>query len=119
MRPFPAIALCVTVAACGGSPEKKAAETATPAPPPAVVQVTMRHNRFHPARIALQVGQTVRWTNDDTVVHTVASGSLHLSSEGIAGGHIYTYRARRPGRFAYYCTIHAGQTGVLVITKPG
>jgi plastocyanin len=118
MRPLLAIALCLMLAACGSPPRKKAAATATPTRPPAFVQVTMRHNHFVPARITLQVGQTVRWTNHDTVAHTVASQSLQLSSEGIAGGQTYTYRARRPGRFAYYCTIHAGQTGVLVITKP-
>jgi plastocyanin len=118
MRPLLTVVLCLAVTACGSSAEKNAAATATPSRQPAVVQVSMRHNRFSPERITLRVGQTVRWTNHDTVAHTVASQSLRLASEGIEGGQAYTYRARRPGRFPYYCTIHAGQTGVLVITRP-
>jgi plastocyanin len=98
----------VLAAGCGG--DHKA-----PKPAAAVVQVAMRNIKFVPARVTVKVGQTVRWTNHDTVAHTVASAKLKLASEGIADGQSYEYRAARPGRFAYYCTIHAGQTGVLVV----
>ena len=75
----------------------------------------MRNIKFVPARITVKVGQTVRWTNHDKVAHTVASAKLKLASEGIEDGQSYEYRATRPGTFPYYCTIHAGQTGVLVV----
>jgi plastocyanin len=78
----------------------------------------MRDIKFVPARVTATVGQTVRWTNRDTVVHTVASAKLGIASEGITRGHSYAYRATKPGTFPYYCTIHAGQTGVLVVTPP-
>jgi plastocyanin len=108
----PALIVLVVLAGCGS--EKPAA---TPAPTPAaVVPVAMRNIKFVPARITAKVGQTVRWTNHDKVVHTVASAKLKLASEGIAGGQSYEYRATRPGTFPYYCTIHAGQSGVLVVT---
>jgi plastocyanin len=102
----------VVLAGCGGA-EKAAAPTRTPAP--ATVRVAMRNIEFVPARVTVKVGQTVRWTNHDKVVHTVASAKLKLASEGIADGQSYEYRATKPGRFPYYCTIHAGQTGVLVV----
>jgi plastocyanin len=103
----------LAVAGCGGD-DKPPAATATPA---AVVPVAMRNIKFVPARITVKVGQTVRWTNHDKVAHTVASAKLKLASEGIENGESYEYRATRPGTFPYYCTIHAGQTGVLVV-KP-
>ena len=65
-----------------------------------------------------RLGQTVRWTNDDTVDHTVASAKLKIASEAIKHGQTYEFKATKPGRHPYYCTIHAGQTGVLVVT-PG
>jgi plastocyanin len=111
MRRLVLIVLFV-VAGCGGDAKPPAA-TPTPA---AVVPVAMRNIKFVPARITVKVGATVRWTNHDKVVHTVASAKLKLASEGIAGGQSYEYRATRPGTFPYYCTIHAGQTGVLVVT---
>ena len=106
-------ALIVLVVLAGCSSAKPAA-TPTPA---AVVPVAMRDIKFVPARVTVTVGQTVRWTNRDKVTHTVASAALKFASEGIAGGASYEYRATKPGTFPYYCTIHAGQTGVLVV-KP-
>ena len=101
------------VAGCGDSAKPAAMPSPTPA---AVVPVVMRNIKFAPARITVKVGQTVRWTNHDKVAHTVASAKLKLASEGIEAGQSYEYRATRPGTFPYYCTIHAGQTGVLVVT---
>jgi plastocyanin len=111
MRPIVFAALCLAVAACGGGAPAKP----TPTPAPALVQVAMRNIKFMPARVVVHVGQTVRWTNDDQTTHTVASSKLRIASEGIPPGATYTYRPRRRGRFPYFCTIHAGQTGVLIV----
>jgi plastocyanin len=106
-----ALIVLLVLAGCGS-----AEPAATPSPTPAaVVPVAMRDIKFVPARLTVTVGQTVRWTNGDKVTHTVASAALKLASEGIPGGQSYQYRATKPGRFPYYCTIHAGQTGVLVV----
>jgi plastocyanin len=105
----------VALAGCGGGSDTPAA---TPKPAAAVVPVVMRNIKFVPARVTVKVGQTVRWTNEDKVPHTVASAKLKLASDAISGGQTFTYKATRAGTFPYYCTIHAGQTGVLVVT-PG
>jgi plastocyanin len=75
----------------------------------------MRHNRFVPARVVVRLGETVRWTNRDATAHTVASQDLRLASDAIGPGATFAYRPRRRGRFRYFCTIHAGQNGVLVV----
>jgi plastocyanin len=111
MRALLLAATCLAAAGCGDAPKPAATATA----PAAVVQVAMHGNRFVPARVVVRRGQTVRWTNHDAVAHTVASKALRLSSEGIAGGETFSYRPRAAGRFRYYCTIHAGQTGVLIV----
>ena len=66
----------------------------------------------------ITLGQTVHWTNDDKIVHTVASSKLRFASEGINGGDTFSYKPRKRGRFPYFCTIHAGQTGVLIAALP-
>jgi plastocyanin len=105
--------LGLTLVACGHSAERTARATATP--PAAVVRVEMEHNRFTPRRITVRLGETVRWRNRDAVAHTVASQDVKLSSDAITSGETFSYRPRRTGRFDYYCTIHAGQTGVLIV----
>jgi plastocyanin len=108
---------CAALAACGGSskptPAPAAAPTATKQAK--TVDVVMRDIRFRPHRIVVHLGQAVRWTNDDQVVHTVASSQLKVASEGIGPGKTFTYMPKRRGTFAYFCTIHANQTGVLVV----
>ena len=111
-------AVCLAAASgCGGDGGAEPAATAAASAParPAIVDVAMRHNRFRPHRIVVRLGQAVRWTNRDAVAHTVASQDLKLSSEAIRAGQTFRYRPRRRGRFAYFCTIHAGQTGVLIV----
>jgi plastocyanin len=108
-----ALIVLVVLAGCGS-----AKPAAAPAPTPAaVVPVAMRDIKFVPARVTVTVGQTVRWTNRDKVTHTVASAALKVASDGIARGQSYEYRATKSGTFPYYCTIHAGQTGVLVVRR--
>jgi plastocyanin len=107
--------LLLAVCWAAGPSAEVAPGAAAKAKPRATARVMMRHNRFGPHRIVVHVGQTVRWANRDSVAHTVASADLHLSSDAIRAGKSFSYRPRRRGRFAYYCTIHAGQTGVLVV----
>lgn len=111
MRALLLAALCLVAAGCGD--DSRPAPTASK--PPHTVEVAMRDNQFAPRRIVVRLGQTVRWTNRDAVAHTVASQQLGLASEAIDGGQTFSYRPTRVGRFKYYCTIHAGQTGVLVV----
>jgi plastocyanin len=111
MRALLLAAVCLVAAGCGDD-SKPAATASTP---PANVQVAMRDNQFAPRRIVVRLGQTVRWTNRDAVAHTVASQQLRLASDAIEGGQTFSYRPKRAGRFRYYCTIHAGQTGVLIV----
>jgi plastocyanin len=106
-----AVIVLVVLAGCGSA---KLAATSAPTPA-AVVPVAMRDIKFVPARVTVTVGQTVHWTNQEKVTHTVASAALKIASEGIAGGQSYEYRATKPGTFPDYCTIHAGQSGVLVV----
>jgi plastocyanin len=106
---------CTLAVSCGGSAQP--ASTATPAArgPSSVVQVAMRHIRFVPERVTVRLGQTVRWSNDDAVAHTVAAQDPAFASDAITAGQSYTYRPRRKGVIHYFCTIHANQNGELVV----
>jgi plastocyanin len=110
-----AAAACAGVAACGSAAAPAPTTRPRATRPPAVVAVTMRNIRFMPRRVVVRLGQTVRWTNDDDTAHTVASQSLRIASEAIRPGQTFTYRPRRRGSFFYFCTIHAGQTGRIVV----
>jgi plastocyanin len=112
---IPVVVLMIAVVSAASAEPVAPAEATASVNSGTTVRVTMRHNRFRPRRVVVRLGQTVRWTNRDSVAHTVASADLKLSSEAIRGGESFSYRPRRRGRFDYYCTIHANQTGVLIV----
>ncbi len=74
-------------------------------------------NEFSPRAIVVKAGQTVTWTNDDSVPHNaVASdGEDGPKSELFAKGKTYSWKAATPGTIEYVCTIHPGMDGTITV----
>ena len=70
---------------------------------------------FSPADITAKRGDTVIWTNNDPFPHTVTARDGAFDSKAIAAGTSWRYVARKPGTFAYYCTLHPTMTGTLTV----
>jgi plastocyanin len=116
------LALGALIAGCGGNSAKKQAGPATAtasAPTGGTVNVSMRNIRFVPAHITVKSGQTIKWTNDDPVAHTVtADKGATLNSGNINAGQTYAFTPTTPGTIHYYCTIHGQiQSGTITITR--
>jgi plastocyanin len=76
--------------------------------------------------VEVTVGTTIRWTNNDSVAHTVTSGA----SDGLAGtpdgkfdsgfldaGATWEYTFDEAGVYPYYCIPHPWMRGTLVVTE--
>jgi plastocyanin len=124
------VAACAAaVAGCGGGGSSSSSDTgAAPAPAatsaaPATasggaVQITMKNIQFAPSKATVKVGQTVKWTNDDSVVHDVsATSGAKFKSALFAKGKTYEFKATKPGTVKYVCTIHPGMEGTLTVVK--
>jgi plastocyanin len=107
-------AVLVSVAASSGSPGRQPPSQATAAAQGAPVKVRMRRNKFRPRRVVVRLGRRVRWTNRDRYAHTVTSDRLGINKV-VRGRKTFTFRPLKRGRFAYFCLIHANQTGVLIV----
>jgi plastocyanin len=93
-----------------------------------VEQVTIRtgpDRLFHPNTFTVHAG-TVRLVLDNRIQN--AAGEPHnLTFGNFAAGTVplvrpgqhqaVTFTAPAPGRYQFVCTIHAGMTGVMVVTK--
>jgi plastocyanin len=80
--------------------------------------ISMRNVAFSPASATVKIGQTVTWTNADRAAHNVVATSgatFHSSRFGIGG--TFRFRAERPGRITYVCTLHPGMNGTITITR--
>jgi len=114
--------LLVMLLAVGMASTRATAEeepTGSPAPDGApTVTVLLRDNRFHPARVTVAVGTTVLWSNaedDPTVEHNVISRDYRWASSNFVAGETYEHTFTPPGNYRYFCDLHGGMTGMVVV----
>ncbi len=82
------------------------------------LEISILDTGFKKAELTSPVGGTVRWTNNDTVNHTVTSDSgSELNSGILEPGDTYIHTFNSEDTFNYHCEIHPSMTGT-VTTKP-
>ncbi len=74
---------------------------------------------FTPATISIPLGETVRWTNYDAVVHTSTSDTGKWDSGPLNQNQFYDYAFADYGSFPYHCTPHPWMVGKVVVTGVG
>jgi plastocyanin len=112
LRPALAVLFALLLAACSQG---------APAAPVATNQVDLpRSYRFAPEDIAVQVGTTVTWTNNDNFTHSVRlldSGEVQMMKPGESVSQTFP----TSGLFRYDCSLHPKDMhgSVLVGTGAG
>jgi plastocyanin len=77
--------------------------------------VILRQLRFSPRKLVIRRGDTVTWLwRDGKVLHNVVSNKFRGLDNPKASGSL-TKRFTRSGTYPYFCTIHAGMTGTIVV----
>ena len=106
----------ILISGCGGGGEDSAAN-----------EVFMRSIAFDPMKITIQVGESVTWTNQDLVPHTVTSGNPGDADLGsifqsalLSQGGTFTHTFNDAGEFVYFCETHPGtMRDAMVIVETG
>ncbi len=68
---------------------------------------------FNPQVLNIHKGDTVVWTNKDSVPHQIAGGNFN--SPAISNGQIYSFVFNDIGTFDYHCAIHPSMTGTIIV----
>ena len=80
---------------------------------------------FVPDTLMVLKETTVSWTNGDSTLHTVTSGSPEAGNSGtgtefdssyLAAGKTFQHQFSISGTFDYYCTLHPYMKGKVVVT---
>jgi len=80
---------------------------------------------FVPARITIQIGTTVVWTNLDDAPHTVTDGTPEskwgtVFDSGIMRlGKVYKFSFNEAGEFPYLCALHPWMAGKVTVLSKG
>lgn len=79
-------------------------------------EVSMADIAFDPAEVTVGVGDTVTWTNDDSVDHDVTADSFSSGDPGgMAPGDTFDHAFEEAGTFDYVCTVHPGMEGSVTV----
>jgi len=71
---------------------------------------------YSPKELTINVGDTVVWTNYDSITHTVTSDSGNqLDSSLLTKGQIYYQTFNEAGTFDYHCTPHPYMKGKIIV----
>lgn len=83
--------------------------------------VSMMDDSFSPQTITIAPGDTVTWTNNGSMNHTVTADDNSFSSGSVLPGNSFTHTFDTVGSFPYYCQFHGaaggvGMSGVVIVS---
>ncbi|MCX6520160.1 MAG: cupredoxin domain-containing protein [Actinobacteria bacterium] len=72
---------------------------------------------YSPREVTVTVGGTVTWDNTGAAPHTVTEQDSAWTSELLQPGDRYTRTFEETGTFSYYCTLHPGMVGTVIVAE--
>jgi plastocyanin len=89
--------------------------TSAPAAGGGTTEVSIAGFAFAPADLTVKAGDTVKWTNNDSVAHTVTSDTGAFESGSLAPGASYSFTFKNAGAFPYHCAVHPSMTAKITV----
>ena len=104
----------------GNNTQKPAAPNKTTSTPQVtgqgkIVDIQIKNFAFNPTLVTVSAGDTVRWTNQDSVTHIVKSSDFESGS--LAQKNIYEFTFTKSGTYDYICSIPPSIKGAITVTE--
>ena len=121
------LSFAVALALGGGVAFAQYGEPATPdasptaaAKPPAkpVSVVHIKNFAYVPDKLTVNVGDAVRFVQDDDAPHTVTAVDKSFDSGNLDKGKSWTHTFTAAGTFAYFCAYHTYMKGSITVKQP-
>ena len=82
-------------------------------------EISISNMMFIPAELNINVGDTVRWTNNDAMPHTVTATGNEFDSGNLSSGETFMFVFTADGAFPYVCAYHSNMSGVINVGTTG
>ncbi len=69
---------------------------------------------FGPQKLTVKVGDTVTWTNEDDIPHTIVSIGRYRSA-ALDTGDKFSFTFTKAGTFEYFCGLHPQMQGTITV----
>ena len=126
-----ALAPLALLTACGGDDDTGASPAATTASKPGAT-VDMVLTLFgKPSDVTIKAGEAVTWVNKNDIAHTIVGGTYKVDSgtglrteekddgsfklDVAKTGEKVDFTYKTPGKYQFFCTIHAGMNGSVTV----
>jgi plastocyanin len=114
--------LCLVAAGCGGDDSSGGggnADTKQQAAPTSEgggAEVSMEGIKFNPSDVTVKVGDTVTWTNNESVGHDVTADDFKSGDPAaMQSGDTFQHKFDKAGTFDYVCSVHPGMKGSVEV----
>lgn len=78
------------------------------------LSVTIKDFKFNPATVIVKAGETIIWTNEDSVQHT-ATFTEKFDSGNLDAGKSFSHTFNEAGTFDYICSFHPYMKGKIIV----
>jgi plastocyanin len=78
------------------------------------LKVKIDNFTFSPAELKVKVGDTVTWTNNDDIPHTVVSAGK-FRSKAMDTDNSFSFTFTEAGDYKYFCSLHPHMTGMIKV----
>ncbi|WP_306256807.1 cupredoxin family copper-binding protein [Pararhizobium sp. IMCC21322] len=79
------------------------------------IKADIKGMAFSPATITVSVGDTITFTNRDGAPHTATAADGSFTTATLRKGKSETIAFDSAGTFAFFCKIHRGMKGTIVV----
>lgn len=110
-----------------GTVRPTVAEAARPTQPPEQptprpksgeqANIVVQDDLFEPTEVTVRVNETVVWRQEGVREHNVTAVDGTWGSGPLLLGSVYTMKFSRPGTYLFYCTIHTGMRGAVLVVE--
>lgn len=81
-------------------------------------KVDIKNMAFSPATLNVEAGDTVIFTNRDSIPHTGTAKDKSFDTGILSQGQSGTVKVAAAGKFDYFCAIHPSMTGKITAKSP-
>jgi len=76
-------------------------------------RITIVDFGFSPTTSRVRAGTEVTWSNEDSTGHTVTAVDGEFGSDTLGSGDSFSFSLKKPGLYAYRCSIHPEMEGTV------
>jgi len=77
--------------------------------------VTIQNYSFSPASITIKAGQSITWTNEDSVGHSATADDNSWDTGVLPQGQSKSITFAKAGTYTYHCSVHPNMKATVIV----